>query len=155
VRTDRRLLLWVIGVLPVASAAGCADYRWKYEYGEASALADKEKKTLFIYYRYWLSADCTKMGNEVFNRADVTALFQNTVNCELESSWQPNQELMARYNVRGVPGFVFIGPNGKYVSKTGVMNKEQFVQFAKSAKETAATTQTTEKPVSAGKPVAP
>jgi len=124
------ILTWCgIGML----AAGCADYQWQDNFDDAMKMAAEQKKPLFVYYRNWLSADCTRMYNDVLNLPEVASELKGAINCQLEYNWEPNQEKMAQYRVKAVPGYVIVLPNGKYRSRTGVMSKERFVRFVRSA----------------------
>jgi len=126
----------VLGSLMIL-VTGCADYKWVFEYDDAVKQATEQKKTLFIYYRYWLNSDCTTMYNEVLSLPDVTAKFQNTINCQLEYGFEPNQQTMANYGVRTVPGFVIVRPDGsRPATISGLISKERFVRWAESAMRT-------------------
>ncbi len=118
----------------MACCAGCVDYRWEDNYDRALKRASLEKKHLFIYYRYWMNPECTRMYNEVLARPEVAQQFANTVNCQLERDWPPNREyMMARYRVRSTPAFVIVAPDGTYHKRTGYMPAQQFLAFVKSA----------------------
>lgn len=130
--TKRVLLLVFGGLTPFA--AGCANYKWISEYDEALKLATEQKKPLFIYYRHWLSSDSTTMYNQVLSAPEVTAKFSNSINCQLEFDWKPNQEIMANYGVRTVPGFIIIKPDGTPPTKiSGLTSKERFIRWVDSA----------------------
>lgn len=112
---------------------GCADYRWRDNFEDAAKQATEQNKPLFIYYRHWLNADSTRMFNDVLSQPDVVAEFQNSINCQLELDWPENREHMAKYGVKTVPGYVIVFPDGRFVARAGLMSKERFLRFARSA----------------------
>lgn len=129
---NKTMMLGFVGL--VAFATGCADYKWVFDYDEAVRLAAEQKKPLFIYYRHWLSGDSTTMYNQVLSAPDVTAKFVNSVNCQLEYDYKPNQDAMAKYGVRTVPGFVIVKPDGSTPSTiSGLTSKERFLRWVDSA----------------------
>jgi len=130
----RRFLREGLGLFVVlVGCAGCVDYRWEDNYDRAMKRAAVEKKYLFIYYRYWLNPECTRMYNDVLARPEVAQHFRDTVNCQLERDWPPNREHMARYGVRNTPAFVIVAPDGTYSKREGYMPVQQFLTFVRTA----------------------
>lgn len=130
--TNKVLLLVFCGL--TLFTTGCAGYNWVFDYDDALKLAAEQKKPLFIYYRHWLSSDSTTMYNQVLSTPEVTAKFSNSINCQLEFDWKPNQDTMANYGIRTVPGFVIVKPDGSPPAKiSGLTSKEKFSRWVDSA----------------------
>ena len=88
------------------------DYLWQADYERAFQIAEQQNRSVFIFYKSVISADCNEMLLNVFSRPDVAELFNDTVNCLLDWGYPPNRRLMVRYGVTNVPGVVIVNPDG-------------------------------------------
>jgi len=119
------------------AAAGCQDYRWRWDYEQAEQDARQQGKHLFIFYKHWLNDESNRMHNEVLADDAVGALFQDTINLLLEKDSAPEYaQYLTRYGITTPPAFVVVAPDGTYRVQTGFISKDRFVEFIKQSKAT-------------------
>jgi len=129
-------------VVLLAAVAGCHDYRWNWDFQktediEAVERAAREKnKDLFIFYKGFFDNDSIYMHNEVLADNEVGALFQDTVNVLLDQLGGPvfEEYMRSRYGVSEPPAFVLVAPDGTFETRTGRMQKPEFVEWVKRTK---------------------
>jgi len=121
--------------LCVLAAAGCQDYRWRWDYQAAEAQAREQGKDLFIFYKWWMSDDSNRMHGEVVASPEVGALLQDTINLLLEKDSSPEYaQYLAKYGVNSTPAFVVVKPDGDYRVELGYIAKDRFIEFIRKAK---------------------
>jgi hypothetical protein len=126
---------WLGLSLVVACAGGCADYKWRWDYQQAEQQARQQGKSVFIFYKWWLSNESNRMHNDVLTDPAVGLLFQDTINLLLEKDSSPEYaNYMARYGVTSPPAFVLVAPDGTYYVQSGYVPKDRFIEFVKNAK---------------------
>jgi thiol:disulfide interchange protein DsbD len=106
---------------------------------EKLAAAAREGKTVFIdFFTDWCIA-CKEMDRDTFSRPEVVAASRDFVmlRSNLTTDKDPViKELYRRYQVRGVPTYVFLGPDGKELSDlrlVGFEPKKDFLPRLKKA----------------------
>lgn len=129
-----KVLRWAIA-LAVLAAAGCQDYRWRWDYQKAEQQARQQNKYLFVFYKSWLSNESNRMHGEVLADPAVGALLADTVNLLLEKDSSPEYgNYLAKYGVTSPPAFVVVAPDGTYHAASGFIPKDRFIEFVKNAK---------------------
>jgi thioredoxin-related protein len=134
VKSPMNGILWLLA-LAVLAAAGCQDYRWRWDYQQAEQQARQQNKYLFVFYKWWLSNDSNRMHDYIQTDPAVGALFADTVNLLLEKDSSPGYaNYLAKYGVTAPPAFVIVAPDGTYYVASGFIPKDRFIEFVKNAK---------------------
>lgn len=83
---------------------------------EAQAVAEKEKKMIFIdFYTTWCGP-CKMMSSEVFTQDQVGEYFNRTfVNLKVDAEKGEGVELAKKYQVKAYPTFVVLRADGTEV----------------------------------------
>ncbi len=138
---SRRLSGLPVGLLLMAllSATGCQrGYRWDIsgDLPKAEQKARDQGKVLFIFYQYWLDPASSRMkGRELLSDPLVEAEFQDTVNLLIDREYGSGRVgQLRKYKVSTYPAFVLVAPNGKYKYLTGIVPREQFLQWVRDFK---------------------
>lgn len=98
------ILFWMIAViLPLSSFAQGVDFK-SLTMKEAQAVAEKEKKMIFIdFYTTWCGP-CKMMSSEVFTQDQVGEYFNRTfVNLKVDAEKGEGVELAKKYQVKAYP----------------------------------------------------
>lgn len=127
---------WLVTALLAGVAAGCLQYDWQHDFKQAEAQAREENKNLFIFYKYFLDSKSNRMlGSEVLSDPEVVALFQDTVNVLIDSSFGPEHEAyVAEFGVQSYPASILVTPDGYYETLEGYIPKRRFINFVESFK---------------------
>jgi hypothetical protein len=127
---------WLVTALLLWVAAGCLQYDWQYDFKQAEAQAREQDKNLFIFYKYFLDSKSNRMlGSEVLSDPEVVALFQNTVNVLIDSSFGPEYEAYVDdFGVQSYPASILVAPDGRYETLEGYVPKRRFIEFVESFK---------------------
>ncbi len=130
-----RRLSSALGVLSGASllCAGCASYNWQDNIERAEQRAKAEQKYLFVFYKWWLDNDSSRMISDVLNDQEVTRRFENTVNCMLDRDYPPNRQYMSRHGLDRTPSYLIVAPDGAYQKLVGYVPKEAFLKWVETA----------------------
>ncbi|HOW70817.1 MAG TPA: hypothetical protein PKY77_09470 [Phycisphaerae bacterium] len=116
-------------------AAGCQDYRWRWDYQAAENQAREQGKDLFIFYKWWMNEDSNRMHGEVVAAPEVGALLQDTINLLLEKdSSAEYAQYLGKYGVNSTPAFVIVKPDGSYRMEVGYIPKDRFIDFIRKAR---------------------
>lgn len=101
---------------------------WKTDFKAAQELATKEKKPMLLFFTGsdWCGW-CIRLNREVLSKPEFTKWASaNVVPVELDFPRNPdptlqkqNNELMAKYGVRGYPTLVLINADGTEFARTG------------------------------------
>lgn len=113
------ILFWMIAViLPLSSFAQGVDFK-SLTMKEAQAVAEKEKKMIFIdFYTTWCGP-CKMMSSEVFTQDQVGEYFNRTfVNLKVDAEKGEGVELAKKYQVKAYPTFVVLRADGTEVYRT-------------------------------------
>ena len=125
---------WLIA-LALLAAAGCQDYKWRWDYQQAEQQARQQNKYLFVFYKWWLSNDSNRMHDYINADPAVAAQLQDTINLLLEKDSSPEYaNYLAKYGVTAPPAFVIVAPDGTYYVAGGFIPKDRFIEFIKNAK---------------------
>jgi len=125
---------WLIA-LSLLAAAGCQDYKWRWDYAKGEQQARQQGKYLFVFYKWWLSNDSNRMHGEVLSDPAVGAQLADTINLLLEKDSSPEYgNYLAKYGVTSPPAFVVVAPDGTYYVAGGFIPKDRFIEFIKNAK---------------------
>jgi thioredoxin:protein disulfide reductase len=139
---DEKVNAKIQGLQAAGGAAVKAEGIAWQPYGEDRlAAAAKEGKTVFIdFYTDWCIA-CKEMDRDTFSQPDVIAASRDFVmlRSNLTTDKDPViKELYRRYQVRGVPTYVILGPDGKEKADlrlVGFEAKKDFLARLKKALE--------------------
>ena len=106
-------------ILPLSSFAQGVDFK-SLTMKEAQAVAEKEKKMIFIdFYTTWCGP-CKMMSSEVFTQDQVGEYFNRTfVNLKVDAEKGEGVELAKKYQVKAYPTFVVLRADGTEVYRTG------------------------------------
>ena len=111
-----------IQILPVP------EYYWHGSYEEAVALASRQNRSLFIVYKWWLSAESTELLNRL-SQPRVRRQASEMAHCLLDWDYIPNRAHMAHYGVSKVPSMVIVRADGTYHKLVGLASVEQIIRF--------------------------
>lgn len=105
-------------ILPLSSFAQGVDFK-SLTMKEAQAVAEKEKKMIFIdFYTTWCGP-CKMMSSEVFTQDQVGEYFNRTfVNLKVDAEKGEGVELAKKYQVKAYPTFVVLRADGTEVYRT-------------------------------------
>ena len=131
-----------VGCLLLATAmltTGCKQgYRWDNSGNVAKAeeRAREQGKTLFVFYQYWLDPASNRMkGYELLSDPEIEGEFRDTVNVLIDRDFGSMYVgYLRKFNVSSYPAFVLVSPDGKYKPLTGVVSREQFLQWVRDFK---------------------
>lgn len=115
-------------ILPLSSFAQGVDFK-SLTMKEAQAVAEKEKKMIFIdFYTTWCGP-CKMMSSEVFTQEQVGTYFNRVfVNMKVDAEKGEGVELAKKYQVRAYPTFVVLRADGTEVYRTsGARPAEEFI----------------------------
>ena len=115
-------------ILPLSSFAQGVDFK-SLTMKEAQAVAEKEKKMIFIdFYTTWCGP-CKMMSSEVFTQDQVGEYFNRTfVNLKVDAEKGEGVELAKKYQVKAYPTFVVLRADGTEVYRTaGARPADEFV----------------------------
>lgn len=94
--------------IAVLAAAGCSGINWRYaEYDLTQAAAREKNQLTFVYFRSWVSLDCTHFEDEVLHDNDVINELKDTTNLMLEHG-----PLAKKWGLNTVPSYAVVGPDG-------------------------------------------
>ena len=124
----------VPGVRPAERRASRERYRWYTDFSRALAHARHREVNLFVFFNSLYSDSSVRMAR-LLERADVGALFADTINCRLDFSVPANRQLMARYRIRRAPAFVILRPDGTYHARTGAVSAEDLALMVEAARK--------------------
>jgi hypothetical protein len=118
---------------------GCKQgYRWDNSGNVAKAeeRAREQGKTLFVFYQYWLDPASNRMkGYELLSDPEIEGEFRDTVNVLIDRDFGSMYVgYLRKFNVSSYPAFVLVSPDGKYKPLTGVVSREQFLQWVRDFK---------------------
>lgn len=128
------ILYWMIAVvLPLSSFAQGVDFK-SLTMQEAQAVAEKEKKMIFIdFYTTWCGP-CKMMSSEVFTQDQVGEYFNRAfVNLKVDAEKGEGVELAKKYQVKAYPTFVVLRADGTEVYRTAgaVRQTSSSIRFGK------------------------
>lgn len=110
----KKCLLWKIGLLllPVWGYTQGVDFR-QVSYAEATELAAKEKKMIFIdFYTTWCGP-CKQMSKEVFPQKEVGDFFNpRFISLKMDAEKGEGKGLAVKYKIRAYPTFVVLKADG-------------------------------------------
>jgi thiol-disulfide isomerase/thioredoxin len=85
-------------------------------YTDALTLAQKENKSLFIYFRAEWNVSCKKMEKEVFPDSTLTKYCdQNFIILQIDGSTENSKVLKNKFGIGGLPAFLVVNQQGKAV----------------------------------------
>jgi hypothetical protein len=116
------------------SAAGCQSYHWRTDYSQAEQDAHDQHRRLFIFYKWWLDEDSSRML-EVLSDRRVVAQFQDTINVLVERGSGPLcAQYMCKYGVNCFPAVVIVAPNGRFEARMGFLSRDRLLEFSRQVK---------------------
>ena len=106
-----------------------------YDQSVIAQAAEEKRPVILEFYADWC-APCRIMEREVFTDPEVIKLSRNfvTVRADLTRAQPFHDQLMDRYQIRGIPLVVFINNEGKEVERlriVGLVDKAQFIDRLK------------------------
>ena len=106
-----------------------------YDQSVIAQAAEEKRPVILEFYADWC-APCRIMEREVFTDPEVIKLSRNffTVRADLSKAQPFHDQLMDRYQIRGIPLVVFINSEGKEVERlriVGLVDRAQFVDRLK------------------------
>lgn len=115
-----------------ATAAKGIDF-FKGTFQEALALAEKEKKYVFVeVYATWCRT-CKQLKRTTFKDKEVGAYFnKNFINIALDGETQEGNEILSRYNIRSYPTLLILDAKGRVQTKqSGYMKSYILINFGR------------------------
>jgi len=89
---------------------------WRYNLNDALSIAAKEGKPLMVdFYTDWCSW-CKKLDQDTYSDQSIRALSEKFVSVKINADRDKDSTM--RYDVRGYPTIIFLGPNGSVANKT-------------------------------------
>ena len=106
-----------------------------YDQSVIAQAVEEKRPVILEFYADWC-APCRIMERDVFTDPEVTKLSRNfvTVRADLTRAQPFHDQLMDRYQIRGIPLVVFINSEGKEVERlriVGLVDRAQFVERLK------------------------
>jgi hypothetical protein len=100
-------------VLVAAMALACtgcsSNIRWRYADYESTQAQSRERNQLtFVYFRSWVSLECTHFEDEVLHDKGVVDELRDTTNLMLEHG-----PLARKWGLNCVPSYAIVAPNGR------------------------------------------
>ena len=107
-----------------------------YDQSVIAQAAEEKRPVILEFYADWC-APCRIMEREVFTDSEVIKLSRNfvTVRADLTKAQPYHDQLMDRYQIRGIPLVVFINSDGKEVEQLRIVGLVDKTQFANRLKE--------------------
>jgi len=107
-----------------------------YDQSVIAQAAEEKRPVILEFYADWC-APCRIMEREVFTDSEVIKLSRNfvTVRADLTKAQSYHDQLMDRYQIRGIPLVVFINSDGKEVEQLRIVGLVDKTQFANRLKE--------------------
>lgn len=121
--------LWKGALLAcVLLCGGCGGVAWEHGWENGLRRAAETGRRAVVQFYLVSDADCRKMDAEVFNDPQVQRLLERFVPVRLDA-WV-HRSLMNQYDLKDVPGFVVLRPDGELAgSTTGPLDAERFRSF--------------------------
>jgi len=117
-------------LVQAASLSASGAISW-YSFQEGMALAEKEKKKVFIHFYATWCPSCKKMEKETFrNTAVITYLNKNYISIKVNTDAE--SALSSEFGVRGVPDNWFLSEASKPItSQPGYLPSKLFLPILK------------------------
>jgi len=128
------IILVVGGIIYLAlSSQPAGKIEWiSYDQSILEKAAEEKKPVIIDFYADWCGP-CVAMEREVFSDSEVIKLSRNviTMRLDLTRSQQFHDEVMKKYQIRGIPTAVFINRQGieeKSLRAIGFVGKDEFLK---------------------------
>ena len=128
------IILVVGGITYFAlSSQHVANIEWiQYDESILEKAAEEKKPVIIDFYADWCGP-CVAMEREVFSDSEVIKISRNviTMRLDLTRSQQFHDEVMKKYQIRGIPTAVFINRQGieeKSLKAIGFVGKDEFLK---------------------------
>lgn len=132
-----RLWLLTCGVVFSFLASTChAEHGgWESDFSEASAVAEKDGRPVFLHFHAWYCGPCQRMDRDVFPHADVQrALSTGLAAVEIDVTKEP--ELAAKFDASTVPRDVVMFADGTVETlNIGYLNRAAYISLLRDTAE--------------------
>lgn len=132
-----RLLLLLLAGLAVAyfvanrgsqAPAAPSAVNWLTDYDQALAAAAGQNQPVLLAFKASWCPPCREMDNQVFSQEAAAAALSDWVPVSVDFDKQ--RKVVREYDIRGVPTFVALAPNGQEIARTsGGMSLQDFAGF--------------------------
>jgi len=138
-------ILFAVLLLLSASGSGAASLKWETDFKEAAESAKKSNRYMLVDFTGsdWCGW-CIKLDAEVFSKKEFREYAEKNLVCVSldfprkkalkQSLKEQNEQLAAKYAVRGFPTVLILSPSGDTVARTGYQDggAEKYVEHLKS-----------------------
>jgi hypothetical protein len=117
---------------------GCGGIRWQGPtFPDAHALARRQNKLTFVYFRSWYLVECTHFEEKVLKHPEVLAATRDMVCVALDYDW--DQPLAQQWRLKTAPAFAVVGPGGELLARQHApITREELLRGIQTAQAKAA-----------------
>ncbi len=114
---------------------GVTSIRWHGPtYQDAHAVAQREHKLTFVYFRNWYLKDCTEFEEHMLGDLEVVGETRSLICTVLDFDW--DRPLAEKWGIKMVPGFVITTPDDEVlVKQQRPISRDELLKALRLAKE--------------------
>lgn len=131
----RRAATGAFPLLVVLGLTGCnRGVHWQGPtFPDAQALARRDHKLTFVYFRSWYLVECTDFEEKTLKDPEVLAETRDIVCVVLDYDW--DQPLAQQWRLKTVPAFAIVAPDGDLlVRQCAPITREELLRAIRAAK---------------------